>query len=258
MEVKEATVQPEPAQKPKEDKGATAKALCLFFGIIALCACSYIVYDKFIASRDQQQCVEAIDDGGKKTEEGKSDEGKAETEDETSDNELKYKHEVVFGTFYVAKNGDVYLETKEGEFKVGVGEAIASMVFEKGYEPGIYGEYTIKEANENKSFKGYKLDIKAPNDIMVLNVGNNWLGWNVAFTYPDGHLDWLFIAPYGHTAQNHDGYAKITKNVGGFTDIVSVKNESDDSGWYIIAILKDGKRITINDIVYKLETIAFD
>ena len=69
MEEKDAAVQSEPVQKPikksDEDPNATIKAVCLFLGIIVLCAAGYIVYDKFIAKHDETQCIEAVDKDNK-------------------------------------------------------------------------------------------------------------------------------------------------------------------------------------------------
>ena len=76
MEEKDAAVQPEPVQQPTkksdEDPNATVKAVCLFLGIIVLCAAGYIVYDKFIAKHDETQCIEAAKDD--KAETGKPEE----------------------------------------------------------------------------------------------------------------------------------------------------------------------------------------
>lgn len=176
-----------------------------------------------------------------------------------------YMYYADFGTFYVTNKGDVYLSMKEGGIKAPeVGGSWDYYVnFEKGHEPGVYGEYTITEKDgitimsDNLTIKGYKLDFKAPNAIKQLNMGNNWLGWNIAFSYEDGHVDWLFIAPDGFTAQNHTAWAKITKNVGGYTDVASVEQDSDDSGWGIAIIRKSGKRELMEpEAQYALEDIT--
>ena len=256
---------------PKAKASPLPWILCVIFALAAA-GLGVVVFSLANGNKDNKpNCVTAIDDqnGGEKPGEDCENNNQPQCE-ETKKNKTTegrgYMYETAFGTFYVTKSGDTYLEMKKGKLDTGIGSGefrYVTVNFDKGHEPGVYGKYSVsvdtdgilvEHGSDSYSFEGYKLEFVNPGAIESLSMGNNWLGWNIAFTYPDGHLDWLFIAPDGYVAQNHGSWAKITKDVGGYTDLVAVKQDSDASGYSVLGIFKDGRHELLDkEILFKLE-----
>jgi len=267
MEEKDAAVQPEPVQqstkKSDEDPNATIKAVCLFLGIIALCAAGYIVYDKFIAKHDETQCVEAI------KKDDKSDTGK--TEGKTGDT-IGFRTYVGYGEIFVNKAGEVYLIPSDfvenPEYL-----KVNKIDFDEKYAPGKAGKYVLKsedfggyifyenpvdEGSKEKEINGYKLDLE--NIVAVFDVeapAHQWWGWTTAFIDKDGNVSWMSVNPnrmeqigneYKYTGK---ASAKLVKNYPAHKNIATIMNDFDYGK--ITLVTKDGKHI-IEDISAPFET----
>ncbi len=266
MEEKDAAVQSEPVQVPKkksdEDPNATIKAVCLFLGIIVLCAAGYIVYDKFIAKHDETQCIEAAKDD-------KAETGKPE---EKTDDNIGFRTEVGYGEIYVNKAGEVYLiphNYVDNSDYLGVDK----IDFDEKYAPGKAGKYLLKsedfggyifyenpvdEGSKEKEFNGYKLDLE--NIVAVLDVeapAHQWWGWTTAFIDKDGNVSWMRVDPNRMETNGKDykrtgkAAATIVKNYSAHKNIATIINDYDYGK--ITLVTKDGGHI-IESISAPFET----
>ncbi len=255
MEEKDAAVQPEPVQVPKkksdEDPNATIKAVCLFLGIIVLCAVGYIVYD-FVkdAGQDKTNCVSTEESANKE-----------ENKDDKADKPKKIGFWEEYGsgifTLYVTKTGNVYLEIGDNEYDSGYATYLPMKQFEDGHEPGKYGEYTISDADidnfvygydgdkaiKTHTFNGYKLDIDSVVSCNLVLFGYQNVGWTFAFIKDNGSVDIFTISPAlkGITNRTKAG-THLTKNVHNYTNVANVMRVGGADGG-LLFVMKDGSQV---------------
>lgn len=258
MEGKDVAVQSELVQKPTkksdEDPNATIKAVCLFLGIIVLCAAGYIVYDKFIAKHDETQCIEAV-----------KDDKEAKKEETDKGGKIGFWDGYGSGLFtlYVTKTGDVYLEVGDNEYNSGNVTYLPMTEFENGGEPGKYGEYTISDADidnyvfryemdgddekaiRTHTFKGYKLDTNSVASCSFIQFGYQNSGWTFAFIKDNGSVDLFGISPaLKGVINSRKAYASLSKNVGNYTNVANVMRVSgEDGGFGLLFVMKDGSQV---------------
>lgn len=245
--MEKSNVAEQPAATPKEDKKATLKALCMFFGIIALCAGGYILYDKVIAKQDKLQC-ETVKEDEKKPAEEKKGEEVAEIASKG------FKADVGYGKIYVTKAGDVYLEPYEDAY---VGALSKKIEFSEDALPGEKGAYKLKTEEiggkelyqtdaeldiEEVEFDGYKIDLE--NIVSVYDVtipAHVWGGWTTVFIDKDGITHWMRIYDNG---SNGKCEATSIISVDEYKNIASIIDRYDYGK--VLLVTRDGGHIVLD------------
>jgi hypothetical protein len=259
---------------PKEKASPAIKILCVIFALVALGLGGFIVYDKLVTKDgDVRECTEAADEPGEIAEgdgegddEGDEDVDGGDVKDTSAKGFAKYAE---YGNYYVTKNGDVYLEPMEGTIHVG-SLTINNIAFDKNEKFGKYGTYTItnkdlvgynfaidsfESSNSSITIKGFKLDLTNVVSMYEPVFGQSWNGWDMAFIDKSGKLSWLYIMPDFLTNTNAVK-TKLTKNVKGYTDAVSIMEAWQPDGRTVIVVTKDGGHIEMSlDELVELETI---
>ena len=240
----------QPIAKPKEDKKATLKALCMFFGIIALCAGGYILYDKVIAKQDKLQC-ETIKEDGEKPADEKKEEKEVEAVEVSSSG---FRTSIGYGELYVTEAGDAYLRPYE---EVNSGVLRIKIEFEPNALPGEKGTYKLKTEDiggkelyqtdmdldvEEIEFEGYKLNLK--NIVSAYDVvipAHAWGGWTTVFIDSDGITHWMNIRAGGASDKCE---ATAIKTVDKYQNIASVIDSYDYGK--VLLVTRDGGHIVLD------------
>lgn len=228
---------------PKK-KGGAAGILCVIFALIALGACGFIVYDKVISKKNGTNCVNIIDNG--EEEQGGEPEKTARRGFEYFIGNLE---------LYVTKAGDVYFEAEDFTTHQGMIE-IKKLEFSDTNTPGKSGSYTIsnkeiegyiygigEDRKTSYTFNGYKVD--TTDVIAVYNVmhGQNWNGWDLMLIKGDGKVDLLTVTP-GFNGEK--AMAKLTKNFGGYENIIGAMSVIGDEAGEVMLLTKDGGHVLVD------------
>ena len=250
-----STVEQPVAAKPKEDKNATLKALCMFFAILALGVGGFILYDKVIARKDEPKCVEALKKDEEKSEDGNAEEGQPEEEPASKmAGSVQIRGDYGYGPramYYFTSDGNVYARFyhKWTPFKFKSADGI-----------GEWGKYTIDSAKlgdwrpsqsitDDTEFvleDAYKLDLKNVMFSCEMLYGQAMVKAYEAFIDTKGNMSVLVIAnesDMGYQGDSSD-YARLYKNIE--KDVMSVSVVEGSGYIYSLVHYRDGSQKPFN------------